>query len=254
MSQLSLRSRLVRKIVPDVRVTVELAPDLRLALSAKRHLGLLRPSTRRAEVAIAEKLAGHVPRSAVIYDIGANIGLYSLVFARDAARRVHAFEPGSVAAHYLRLNVALNALANVDVHQVLVSDRTGTCRFVHDPVTTATSHVAGAGEEGVEVPCVDLDSYVAGKRLPPPDLVKIDVEGHDESVLQGMERLLDRQPIVFIEGAQRQANGASGSIERLARRGYEIWDLHANRRLEDRTTAYAMVALPRTGAGASGHA
>lgn len=215
-----------------------------MAISASRHLGLLRRRTRITELAIARRLAECIPRGGVIYDIGANIGLYSLVFARCGARQVHSFEPGETAAGYLRNNLHLNNVTNVLVHQLVVTDRSGTCSFVVDEETTATSHVARTGESGKSVRCESLDQYVAQHQLAPPDLVKIDVEGEDESVLMGMRRLLGHGPIVYVEGGRRSPDNAVRSMVLLADMGYTNWDLSRVNRLDAYTAEYGFLALP----------
>jgi FkbM family methyltransferase len=161
----------------------------------------------------------------VVVDVGANIGYYTLQAASrvGSSGRVHAFEP--VAATYARLvrNIRLNGLANVVALQSAVGSRRGRERiFLADGSNTASSRLSGpppnptGRTEDVEIGT--LDDYVAGRRIPRVDIVKIDVEGHELAVLQGMERLLVHgAPLVLLEVVE---DAASPLFEHLGERGY----------------------------------
>lgn len=238
------REEMIRWFVPDISWTLPLANDLKLVASTKKHLGLFRRRARQREAAMASLLASYVRPDGVIYDIGANIGLYTVVFAGNRTRKVISFEPSDTAYPYLQRNIAANALTNVDAHQIVLSDRAGTCRFTLDTITTATSHCSEVDEPGVELPCADLDSYIAKHRLLPPDLIKMDVEGHDQAVLRGMVTCLSRdRPAVFVEGGLRAANGEIGAITFLQTVGYTVWDVNRRRQLKADTSEYSFLAL-----------
>jgi FkbM family methyltransferase len=177
-------------------------------------------------VLVAQKIAGLATRTGVIFDLGANIGLYSLVFAANRKTKVYAFEPFDEALRYLRRNIEDNRLTNIEVHPIVLSDRAGTCRFTFDTVTLCTSHISADGESGVEMPCSDLDSYMERHALPVPDVIKIDVEGADLPVLHGMERLLKRrQTRVFLEGAcgTPKATSRPSRISKASDTRFGIW-------------------------------
>ncbi|WP_197276970.1 FkbM family methyltransferase [Sphingomonas profundi] len=135
---------------------------------------------------IVAMLAG-VPEEAVIFDVGANIGVIAMAMAIVRPRaRIVAFEPSPAILPYLRKNVA--PFANVEVVQAAISDRHGVLRF-HAATFAAGSHVVGPGHilpstETVEVQALPLDSFAAQRGLT-PDLIKIDVEGHEPEVLAG---------------------------------------------------------------------
>ena len=119
-------------------------------------------------------------------DIGANIGVMTRLFAARAGH-VHAFEPGPRALRLLRAN----ALPNVTVHPVAVSDENGTVRL-NEQESSDTSFI---DSDGVEVRCVTVDSL--GLK---PDFIKIDVEGYEHKVIRGAaETLKSASPIVMFE-------------------------------------------------------
>lgn len=135
---------------------------------------------------------------AVFFDVGANVGFYTLLGARavGAGGSVHAFEPAPDNLCFLRRHVRLNRLAQVTVHPVAVSDRPGILRFA----LTADRHTGHVSDQGdLEVNAVALDDLVAQGELSVPSLIKIDVEGAEFKVLEGARSLLQKhRPIVFL--------------------------------------------------------
>lgn len=242
----SNKSALVRHLIPDVKFTLPVCGELELRASLKKHLYLFRGNTLQKEVETAKILASYVPVDGVIYDVGANIGLYSLVFALNRKRRVVAFEPFHLALSYLHGNIRRNNLSNIEVHSIVLADRTGTCRFTYDPVTLYTSHISAEGEQGVELPSADLDSYIESASLLPPDLIKMDVEGADTAILLGMKRCLQQyKPIVFLEGGIRDERDRIVAISFLKDLGFSIWNLRRTEQLLDTTSEYEFLAIPR---------
>jgi FkbM family methyltransferase len=151
-----------------------------------------------------------VARSRAILDVGANIGLYSCLAARDApaGARIVAFEPISDNVGYLRRNLAAaqDGTSRVRVETVAVGDRTGTVSIytVEGGASIGTHSVSARNASGsttaVQVPMVSLDDYVADRGLTDVDLVKVDVEGFEVAVLAGSAGLLAEQhPTLFIE-------------------------------------------------------
>jgi FkbM family methyltransferase len=239
------RAALARKFLPSIDRTLDLGNDLRLRANLRTHLGLFRQRTREREIRTARAIAGASP-GPVIYDVGANIGLYSVIFAADPGRAVVSFEPSHLVLPYLRANIELNRLVNVHIEPIALSESAGRVPFTLDNVTTCTSHVSSRGEPGVEVACSDLDSLVEGGRWPAPDLIKLDVEGHDEPILRGMTRLLARRrPYVCLEGGLRSASGDIPSLRLLREAGYVLCDLGRRHTLEPDTGEYVVLAVPR---------
>jgi FkbM family methyltransferase len=141
----------------------------------------------------------------VVYDLGANVGFYTLLAARLAGptARVVAFEPVPRNLGYLRRHIALNQCENVTVVAAAVSDRSGTARFRDGPAhTVGTLARDGGGYDGggydgggYDVEVVALDAYPG----PAPRVIKIDVEGAEADVLRGASRLLQEvRPIVLL--------------------------------------------------------
>jgi FkbM family methyltransferase len=147
-----------------------------------------------------------VQPGSVCLDIGANLGLYTLVMARAGAR-VRAFEAFPYNHHLLERNVAENRLDHrVVTHLVGCSDGGGVGRVCVDETSANLGSgfvligdgEAPAGHVVREIPLARVDDLVpASERV---GLVKIDVEGAELDVLRGMDRILGRdRPVVVME-------------------------------------------------------
>lgn len=149
---------------------------------------------------LAALITKQVPRGSTVIDVGANIGLSTILLAR-ATNRVIAFEPSPPNVAFLRRNLERNGIRNVEVRAAAVSSQPGTLRF-HVAQFGAGSHVVASGHisagtiAAVDVPAVVLDEV----DLPPITFIKIDAEGHEPDVLAGARRLLMRdRPLIYTE-------------------------------------------------------
>ena len=143
---------------------------------------------------------------AVVYDIGANVGYFSLLASVlvGPQGQVAAFEPLPRNIHFLQRHIHINRLDNVAVIEAAVSDHAGHAHF-NLGASSAMGHLAEEGE--IEVELVALDSLVDQGRLPPPDVIKVDVEGAEYEVLHGAQKLLEKyQPIIFLDTHGRKAH------------------------------------------------
>lgn len=146
---------------------------------------------------VALKLKGDVA-----IDVGAHIGSYSLRLARNF-NWVYAFEPNPKPLKALLKNLALNNIHNVQVEQCAISDQT-RWRKLRIPskflpgTTLANSHYSWLDfDQEMEIRAYSLDDYFKGynHRF---DFVKIDVEGHELAVLNGMKRLIKQNPSMVL--------------------------------------------------------
>ena len=139
-------------------------------------------------------LSQNISEGDVVYDIGANVGFFALICAKlsGSSGRVEAFEPNPACASLCRYNLALNHFGHASVHDLAISDSSGVIRFEVPKDSTALGHIARGDVDMskdasllFEVRTVSLDDYVVQCKLAPPDLILIDVEGHELSVLKG---------------------------------------------------------------------
>jgi FkbM family methyltransferase len=148
----------------------------------------------------------------VVYDVGANIGFFTILCARlvGPEGRVFAFEPMPANVATLRHNIAMNGLENVTVVEKALSFSSGTAELFISPWPAFHSlNVEGAvkrdnrGRDAgapIVVETVTLDGFLRGHGGPVPDLVKLDVEGAELLALEGMrETLRTRAPLLVCE-------------------------------------------------------
>jgi FkbM family methyltransferase len=155
----------------------------------------------------------------VCYDVGANVGFYTLLFSHlvGTGGRVLAFEPFPRNVSLLRRHVELNRCANVTVFDAAVFDHDGTALFEEAP-SASMGRLSDRGSFAVE--CRRLDKVI-GEGFPPPDLIKIDVEGAEGSVLAGAAEILQKYaPLIFLATHGRQQH--QDCIALLKRYGYSV--------------------------------
>jgi FkbM family methyltransferase len=152
-------------------------------------------------------------------DVGANIGNHSLFFAPRFAA-VHAFEPNPPALALLRCNAALAGASRLHVHAFGLGDRDAQLPFSHN--TDGNLGGSGFGFAGVQGGQVRLCELRRGDGVLPQALqglplalLKIDVEGAELAVLQGLADTVARErPVVVFES--NRAGGAQGGAQVLA--------------------------------------
>lgn len=131
-------------------------------------------------------------------DVGANVGVYSVLAAACAGAHCAAFEPSPRAFRYLEDNVALNRLQErVERHPWAVGAAAGQIQMTAS--MGENNHVSTGADRGesVNVPVVALDDFYTSR--PPPVLLKIDVEGYETAVVDGARTLLsERKPLALI--------------------------------------------------------
>jgi FkbM family methyltransferase len=144
----------------------------------------------------------------VIFDVGANAGIYSLAaLAAQPAAVVHAFEPTPEIAGRLRTTANLNGLTTLHVHEVAVLDDDVSAvlkRFRGELGNNEGMNFVSRDIETTEaerIQAVSLDRFCQDRSIHDIDLLKIDVQGHELSVLKGAERLIatGRLKTIFME-------------------------------------------------------
>jgi FkbM family methyltransferase len=150
------------------------------------------------EVNKRRRFAREVRPGQVVYDIGANVGSYTLLAARlvGPSGAVVSVEPLPENLRYLERHVEINGLHNVRIIPAAATDRVGTLRF-QGTSDRVTSHIAPDGD--VIVDGTTVDALVANPDLRAPDFLKIDVEGAEAGVLRGAtETLAAHRPTIFL--------------------------------------------------------
>ncbi len=130
----------------------------------------------------------------VVLDIGANVGLYTVLLASTVGTEglVIACEPCAQNYNHLVENLILNGLANARLFRKALGNSSGKAKLYASTVI-GNSSLSGdkndnAGAEDVEV--IEGDRLIASEKLPVPRAIKIDVEGFEYAVLEGLQATL----------------------------------------------------------------
>ena len=142
-------------------------------------------------------LLEEIEENDVFFDIGANTGLYSLFVAkRRQSADIVAFEPYPPNLRLLKRDIDRNALESIDVREVALSDSEGRVEF-SQPDEEDAGYGSGSIESSsdnsattVEVSARMGDELISQNEIPTPTIVKIDVEGAEPLVVDGMENAL----------------------------------------------------------------
>jgi FkbM family methyltransferase len=165
-------------------------------------------------------------RISTFWDIGANIGYYSwLVASASPSTRVLAVEPDPT--NYALLQETRFHAPRVDTLNLAISREDGPATFLMDDVSGATGTLESNNESfnqtnygershSLTVQTRSLDSLVMAAGT--PDLIKIDVEGHETSVVEGAAQILASRPLILFETFDK----SSRALTLLREAGYDI--------------------------------
>ena len=175
-------------------------------------------------------------------DIGSNVGFFTVRAARRLGTRGHviAIEPHPKRFDMLRTNIALNRLDNVTCVPYAAGSANGhTTIFEPDhsfgPHPMDVSCLA-VGDTAFEVEMRTIDTILAAIKAPPLSLVKIDVEGYEPQVIDGMLRTLENSgvPVIF---EALNADALSVTTTSLGKLGYSVNKIDHINFLAERPTA-----------------
>lgn len=201
------------------------------------------------EVSVQEALRRTLAPGAVFYDVGANIGFFSLLAARLVGRtgRVIAFEPVPESAESITAASSLNGFGWVGVEQVALGAQAGQGELcvVED---ASWSRLMSYGQHALttqKLPVVvaKLDDLITSNHVPVPDVIKIDVEGAELEVLDGMSQLIEvHQPIIICELHVTNHEFA----RRMSRYGYRAENLDGPEPIDEAGPNIHVLARPRS--------
>jgi FkbM family methyltransferase len=164
------------------------------------------------------------------FDIGSNIGLFSLHAAQIVTNKgsIHAFEPTPNTFARLMENIELNRYQHIiTANNIGISSNIGTLSLNistdgHDAWNTFAKQSEICFEKKIEIPVEKLDNYLTEKNISCKDiaLIKIDVEGWEMEVIKGAKNLLieENAPVLMVEFTESNLFAAGTNC-------YEIYDL-----------------------------
>ncbi len=179
-----------------------------------------------------------ITKGMVCLDIGANIGYFTLIMARlVGGGKIFAFEPEPYNFDLLVKNITINGYHNITPIQKAISNKNGRAKLFLDRVNPGSHSLARQGQNThtfgrdiVEVEVQTLDSFFRdynGKI----DFVKMDVEGAELTVLEGMENIINKNKDLVIiteflpRGLRRSGSAPEQFLNRLLQYGFELYDI-----------------------------
>lgn len=187
-----------------------------------------------------EFFASVIKPGATILDVGANIGIYSLMASVKAGNngKVYAFEPAEWAINRLKKNISINKFSNIEVIEKGVGEAPGHFNF-YVCEDDAYNSLGNSPMEGVKevrkIEVITVDDFVRERELSKVDVLKIDTEGADYLVLKGASSLLQSKnpPIIFCEYNKNIKEGFEFTLKDfdqfLNNMGYKVFELQNNR-------------------------
>jgi len=211
-------SRYPLRILPKslvVRVLQGPARGKKWIVGSQRHafwLGDYEPEMQRA-IAETVKVGG------VFYDVGANVGFYSLLASELVKNgKVFSFEPLPANVSYLRRHLSMNAANNVQVLELALWNGIGTSFFEAEE-TGAMGHLKDRGS--CTVSTTTLDHLLQQQRIAPPDYIKMDIEGAEFNALLGARNCFaTHRPTLFLATHSRELT--QDCSELLCSWGFEL--------------------------------
>ncbi len=128
----------------------------------------------------------------VAYDVGAHVGYFSVLMGDivGSGGKVIAFEPRGLNLGYLKRHVSVNHCENIEIVSKALGDHSGHAKL-ETRTGSGTGYISDTGDEDVEI--ASIDELVESGAFPPPDFLKIDVEGGEMAVLRGARKVIEKQ-------------------------------------------------------------
>lgn len=174
-----------------------------------------------------EHLSFLVQPGTSIVDVGANVGFFTLKFAKwvSDGGRVIAIEPEPANLDALNRAISRSGTTIIDVIQAAAAEKEGELYLSLNPMNPADHRLA---ERGIPVKAVTIDGLMQARGWPSVSLIKIDVQGAEPRTLAGAKETISRfNPAIFIEiddEALREAGFSADSlIESLRLQGYKMY-------------------------------
>jgi FkbM family methyltransferase len=146
----------------------------------------------------------NLKKGGIMLDIGANIGWYSLVMAKECRLKIYAFEPDPFNFSALTRNIKNNRIEGVEAFQNAIADREAKMKLhLYKSYNTGRHSLIDHGKTGkfVEVDTITVDGFMTkhGLAKEPVELLKIDVEGFEMAAFRGAGETLKRSRYIFSE-------------------------------------------------------
>lgn len=160
-----------------------------------------------------------IKKNMVFFDVGGNIGYYSLLAAKRGAY-VHTFEASQQIGNLLKKNKRINNFNNMNIENSAIYDKDTVLRF-QDPQKGNLGTGKVSTNYGKQVRAIRLDSFIKQNAITNVDLMKIDVEGVELNVLNGAKKILQNfHPDILCE--KNDEGNVERFLNKLDYKGYYI--------------------------------
>lgn len=178
-----------------------------------------------------------------VVDVGANIGYFTLIMASKTGKdgRVIAFEPEPENFSILKKNIAYNFLDQVVCRPVALGDAIGFAKLFLSKDNKGDHHVYSTENENrdfVNVPVQTMDSQLEKLGITKVDVMKIDVQGSESAVLEGMKKIIEQSPdlVMLVElwpyGLRNAGADPLVFLTELSK-SFEIFEMHTSKIVTD---------------------
>lgn len=236
----------------------KIAPGLFINVNAFDHIQQQLFWYGKYDSGIAGFFENIISKDSVVIDAGANIGYFTLLAAKKAiAGKVYSFEPVLFLYRQLEQNIKLNNLANVYPVKKALTRAEGSA-IIYESTSDNTGMNSLQKPENYsgrfeKTDCTSLDVFLGEYNEAKPVIVKIDTEGAEMEILQGMVHCLQNlKPLliveIFNEHLQRFGNSAEMVFNFLADVGYEAWsitDSHTLKKINEVVESNGIVFSPQ---------
>lgn len=256
---------MLRPWLPNLALRIRhVEPGMSLQVRLREHLGFITRGLATFEPHYVDVLRSLIKEGDCVFDIGANIGFYSVLFSRwvGESGNVFAYEPDPSNLELLKRNLTLNGCHNTIIRELALGTTEGEDTFSRDLFTGSTGHLGrgttygevlfgdGSREVLVKVKTTTVD--LEAQRHRPPNVIKLDIEGGEFDVLQGSTGLLaSHRPLLMSEMSRWNENvpanetRASRAAQLLHDHGYQLWDADNGFWLSPADAAWMVLAIPR---------
>lgn len=170
-------------------------------------------------------------KDSIFFDVGANIGIYTLYSAIIKGNKVHAFEPHAASYKNLLDSINLNKLKNVQAHCVALSNQINltsiNVKNMHEGV--ADNKVGETGDYYHGCTEIHLDFLTGKKLLPYPEYIKVDVDGFEDRVLRGSWATIQKCKSLLIEIDEKHID----YVSKICDLGFQITSKHKRNEQEN---------------------
>jgi len=143
------------------------------------------------------------------FDVGANIGVYSILISEVSNVYIYSFEPHPETFNLLKENLKINLRKNVFPENIAIGSRNSIVRLSNSPYSSINKVLTDTLEDGITINQFSLDEFIFANKIC-PDIIKIDDEGYEVDVLKGLKNNISSVKIIFVE-----ANECNKIIEML---------------------------------------